>query len=94
MLRASLRASRVRSATRPRATLNVVSWEPTEQEIEEKLIQLAYAWGDIEEQIEKEALASDTKANFNSSMLHEAFRTRRRDARLRRTLATAGSSTT
>lgn len=26
-----------------------VAWEPTEQEIEEKLIELAYVWGDIEE---------------------------------------------
>ena len=29
-----------------------MSWEPTEQEIEEKLIALAYLWGDIEESTE------------------------------------------
>jgi len=29
-----------------------VAWEPTQQEIEEKLISLAYLWGDIEESTE------------------------------------------
>jgi very-short-patch-repair endonuclease len=29
-----------------------VTWEPTQQEIEEKLIELAYLWGDIEESTE------------------------------------------
>jgi hypothetical protein len=32
-----------------------VRWEPTEQEIEEKLIELAYVWGDIEEGVEAKA---------------------------------------
>jgi len=34
-----------------------VTWYPTGEEIEEKLIELAYAWGDIEELLELQALA-------------------------------------
>lgn len=45
------RADDVRIVARPRATLSLsVAWEPTEHEIEEKLIELAYTWGDIEEE--------------------------------------------
>ena len=56
------------------ATLVPVSWEPTEQEIEEKLIELAYTLGDIEEEIEKAASGDDGEANFLSAMLSEAVR--------------------
>jgi hypothetical protein len=50
----------------PRATLLAVGWEPTDQEIEEKLIELAYTWGDIEEEIEMAASGDDNEANFLS----------------------------
>jgi very-short-patch-repair endonuclease len=52
----------------------LVTWEPTEQQIEEKLIELAYTWGDIEEEIEKLALTGDNEANFISAHLDDAFR--------------------
>jgi very-short-patch-repair endonuclease len=64
----------VRIAAWPRATLVSVGWEPTEQEIEEKLIELAYVWGDIEEDVEAKASTGDNEANFLSAMLGRAFR--------------------
>lgn len=36
-----------------------MSWTPTEEEIEEKLIELAYAWGDVEEKMELASLKFD-----------------------------------
>jgi hypothetical protein len=51
-----------------------VGWEPTDQEIEEKLIELAYTWGDIEEEIEMAASGDDNEANFLSHVIGEAFR--------------------
>src|SRR4051794_35456724 len=34
-----------------RSLATAMGWEPTAKEVEEKLIQLAYAWGDIEERL-------------------------------------------
>ena len=49
-----------RSARRPaRQYPPQVSWEPTEQEVQEKLIELAYTWGDIEEELEVLAARTD-----------------------------------
>src|SRR5688500_12755894 len=36
-----------------------MDWEPTETEVEDKLIEMAYVWGDIEERIEQEAADAD-----------------------------------
>jgi very-short-patch-repair endonuclease len=52
-----------------------VAWEPTEQEIEEKLIELAYTWGDIEEAIEfRSAMHDEPEFSFLSDMIGRAFR--------------------
>jgi very-short-patch-repair endonuclease len=51
-----------------------MNWEPTEQEVEEKLIELAYTWGDIEEEIESRSIAGDNEATFLSAMIENAFR--------------------
>jgi very-short-patch-repair endonuclease len=55
-----------------------VNREPTTQEIEEKLIEMAYIWGDIEERLERDGdesaegpLADVAQAGF---LLREAFR--------------------
>jgi very-short-patch-repair endonuclease len=53
----------------------LVRFEPTEQEIEEKLIELAYTWGDIEEEIELTTIQHDApEFNFLSQMIGRAFR--------------------
>jgi very-short-patch-repair endonuclease len=63
------------SPARPRANLVAVSWEPTEQQTEEKLIELAYTWGDIEEEIEVTAMQNDApEYSFLAEMIGRAFR--------------------
>jgi very-short-patch-repair endonuclease len=51
-----------------------VNWEPKAADIDEKLTELVYAWGDIEEEIEARALEGDNEAGFLSSVLSHAFR--------------------
>jgi len=52
-----------------------VSWEPTEQEIEEKLIAQAYLWGDIEESTEDIPFTTKEEArNRLAEPLRKAFR--------------------
>jgi very-short-patch-repair endonuclease len=48
-----------------------VNWTPSEKEIEEKLIELAYTWGDIEKELEEDP---GGEAGFNSAMIESAFR--------------------
>jgi very-short-patch-repair endonuclease len=51
-----------------------MSWEPTEQEVQEKLIALAYTWGDIEESLAGLAIGGDNESIFLSDMTDRAFR--------------------
>lgn len=40
-----------------------MSWHPTGQEIQDKLIEMAYVWGDIEEELELIAMRTDPESN-------------------------------
>jgi very-short-patch-repair endonuclease len=51
-----------------------VAWSPTEEEIQEKLIELAYTWGDIEEEIELTSTHDVPEFNFLAEMVGRAFR--------------------
>jgi very-short-patch-repair endonuclease len=53
-----------------------VNWEPTEQEVADKLIELAYAWGDIEECLALEAIHEgvDSPEGDLEAAVDEAFR--------------------
>lgn len=66
------------------ASLATVSWEPTAQEIEEKLIEMAYAWGDIEESLDELVQAGDDDfmipAALVTTPLKKAFRVEARYA--------------
>ncbi len=58
-------------------TIHPVHWEPTDQEVEEKLTEMAYIWGDIEEKIEVEARDADnpiSNEQFLSEAVGKAFR--------------------
>lgn len=43
----------------PEVPFAVMGWQPTDEEIEEKLIELTYTWGDIEEKLEAAGIAAD-----------------------------------
>jgi very-short-patch-repair endonuclease len=63
--------SRVARAVKGSATILDVNWSPSAQEIQEKLIEMAYTWGDIEKELAEEP---GGEAAFNSAMIETPFR--------------------
>ena len=54
---------------------HVPSWQPSDAVVQEKLIEMAYTWGDIEEHVELRAIDEDDEAAARlSGRLAKAFR--------------------